>query len=622
MVNYSKHFLFFYCVILVLLLLLYFGVYIYVTVPRNPSLQLRSNDLNIVPSDKLENIFWFVQLSDIHISAYHDSNIVSDLKDFIYSIITIINPSLVLATGDLVDAKSEDGFSTHQNTEEWKIYYSILQETKIEEKIPWLDLRGNHDCFDVESAKHESNLFSNYSAMGRKHKLKSYMYVHKPNYGTYSFIGIDACPEPGLKRPFNFFGILTDRDVAELKLMAQETIDHNFTIWFAHYPTATLAIYYDTTLKPALKSSNSLAYLCGHLHHLGGISYTMYSRQPDGYLELELADWKVNRRYRIMAIDHDLASFVDTNYLNWPVILVTNPKEASLSVPIVEPLTRMKYSTHIRILIFSPHYIDSVIARVDGIELKELFQHIQGPLYVIKWHPSHYFNGLHTLQIEVNSTGLITRKTSSFSLDGQVPLYSIISNFILFSHPPSIIFYLYYIFWFICIILILLSLFAPPRIEAYLEILYWTRPLKKYTNVKIMWFIANIYPILGPWCIGVVSSHFSLGIIYLYGIQLPSGFIPLYYMYGIALEQLLTFNIPCTLILIVTAWGNKIKKRCRHISCFVFYVIIIYHLKRCYQFMRWIGVVGCIINPPITWMLVIFLYTYSTIAKKSTKQTV
>ena len=621
---FSSYKTFQFVIFVILVFMLCFGVFtiIYVALPRNPSIELRSNDLSIVPSDKLENIFWFVQLSDIHVSAHHDPNIVSDLKDFVYSIITIINPSLVLATGDLVDAKSRDGFSTNQNTEEWKKYYSILQETKIEDKIPWLDLRGNHDCFDVKNVKHESNRFSNYSAMGKKHNLKSYMYLHKANFGTYSFIGIDACPEPGLKRPFNFFGILTDRDVAELTLMARETVSHNFTIWFAHYPTATLAVNYDTTLKPALKISNSLAYLCGHLHHLGGITYTMYSRQPDGYLELELADWKVNRRYRIMAIDHDLASFVDTNYMNWPVILVTNPKEARLSAPYVEPLRRMIYSTHIRILIFSPHYIDNVIARVDGIELMASSRHIEGPLFVIKWDPSHYAKGIHTLQIEVSSDGQISLKTSLFSLDGQFPLYSIVSNYILSSHPSSFIFYQYYIFWVIFIILILLSLFSPPILETYLDILYWTKPLKRYTHLKILWLIANIYPVIGPWCIGVVNSHFSLGTIYLYGIQLPSGFIHFYYMYGIALEQLLTFNIPCTLILILKAWGNKVKKRYRNLACFLYYGIIFYQMKRCYLFVRWLGMIGCLVNPPITWTLVLFLYLYSIVAKKSTKQSI
>lgn len=37
-------------------------------------------------------------------------------------------------------------------------------------------------------------------------------------------------------------------------------------------------------------------YLCGHLHTLGGMVPEMYTLQSNGALELELADWKENRK--------------------------------------------------------------------------------------------------------------------------------------------------------------------------------------------------------------------------------------------------------------------------------------------------------------------------------------
>lgn len=37
------------------------------------------------------------------------------------------------------------------------------------------------------------------------------------------------------------------------------------------------------------------AYLCGHLHTMGGVVPQMYTLQHSGFLELELADWKDNR---------------------------------------------------------------------------------------------------------------------------------------------------------------------------------------------------------------------------------------------------------------------------------------------------------------------------------------
>lgn len=38
---------------------------------------------------------------------------------------------------------------------------------------------------------------------------QSYMIIHRKPFGTYSFIALDACPSPGIKRPLNFFGLIT-----------------------------------------------------------------------------------------------------------------------------------------------------------------------------------------------------------------------------------------------------------------------------------------------------------------------------------------------------------------------------------------------------------------------------
>lgn len=38
----------------------------------------------------------------------------------------------------------------------------------------------------------------------------SYKYTHKQKFGEYTFIAMDATPDPGPKRPFNFFGYLRE----------------------------------------------------------------------------------------------------------------------------------------------------------------------------------------------------------------------------------------------------------------------------------------------------------------------------------------------------------------------------------------------------------------------------
>ena len=52
-----------------------------------------------------------------------------------------------------------------------------------------------------------------------------------------------------------------------------------------------------------LTNYGMLSFSSGHLHNLIGLAPEMYTKQADGYLELELADWKDNRKYRIAALD-------------------------------------------------------------------------------------------------------------------------------------------------------------------------------------------------------------------------------------------------------------------------------------------------------------------------------
>ena len=53
-------------------------------------------------------------------------------------------------------------------------------------------------------------------------------------------------------------------------------------------------------------------------------------------------------RFRVLAVDHDLLSFVDARLGDWPLILVTNPKDAQFLAPHHEPTESIKHSTHIR----------------------------------------------------------------------------------------------------------------------------------------------------------------------------------------------------------------------------------------------------------------------------------
>ena len=55
-----------------------------------------------------------------------------------------------------------------------------------------------------------SPLTRKYSSGYTRHDSYSYSYTHSTAFGHYAFLALDACPSPGPRRPFNFFGVLHD----------------------------------------------------------------------------------------------------------------------------------------------------------------------------------------------------------------------------------------------------------------------------------------------------------------------------------------------------------------------------------------------------------------------------
>lgn len=89
-------------------------------------------------------INFVLQISDIHLSIFEDPGRVTDLRIFLTQTIDAIRPAVVLASGDLTDARDKDLIGSRQYEQEWKIYHNLIKDTQVESKTEWLDMRGNH----------------------------------------------------------------------------------------------------------------------------------------------------------------------------------------------------------------------------------------------------------------------------------------------------------------------------------------------------------------------------------------------------------------------------------------------------------------------------------------------
>ncbi|XP_045625746.1 transmembrane protein 62 [Procambarus clarkii] len=581
----------------------------------------RTESGNVVLDSSSNHLIWFMQISDLHLSVFQDVTRATQFREFSLVTVAAIKPAVVLASGDLTDAKTADRLGSRQFVEEWTTYSEILRTTGVLNKTVWLDIRGNHDNFNVPSLASEENYYQKYSVQGQHHP-RSYMYTYTRGSDSVAFIGVDACLLPGPKRPFNFIGMVTASEMRMLEEFEMASMHYNHTIWFGHYPTSCI-LSPDPGIRRLM--GRGLAYLCGHLHTLGGLVPNMYTRQHTGSLELELGDWKDGRVFRVAAIDHGLFSFTDVKHGTWPIILVTNPKHALYAMKHHEPLHLIQESTYIRVLLWSLSPIAVARVRVDDSSFWLTLSHVEGPLFVAKWNPDRYTVGLHMLKVFArDSSGQETTLVQPFSLDDSQPSFHFWPRALLMSNISMFFQFLFGIMVCICVVPLCVlryihhlvlerRMFRPrPRWKIFNT---WLRKLWVLVSVdRLFWplVITAIYLPLGPWFVGeVIEDH--IGVVFAWGTFVNRSYLPGSLTYAYGFFQLLCFHFPLTLAVAhcidFRFWSLYIdplcsfpRYLCRHV-CLLFLVTI--QMITAYFFWLAYGTMAFVLGPLRTWSAIL-----------------
>lgn len=389
-------------------------------------------------NDEPTYLFWFLQISDIHVSKFRDiPNRLKDFRTFCSEVTDAVRPKVVIASGDLTDAKDAI-LGSEQYEQEWLNYYSTLVETGIFNKTKWLDIRGNHDNFNVQYLYSSSDLFRNFSAQGKYHK-KSYLHQENDNEIKYNFLALDASAEPGTKRPYNFIGMISLDELQRVENLLKES-PANYTIWFAHYPTSTIMTPsgINHIRKFIGKFDESVIYVAGHLHTLANLVFKMHTLQPEGFLELELGDFMKNRLFRVGVFDHGMFSFADVKLGTWPIAIITNPKNILYNNPFKEDIGLQRSSTHIRIVAFSKSEITQCKVKINDDDWR-LCEKKTENFFAVPWSPSRYLHGKHKIEILVgDSDGRIFNQEQFFALDGTRIHFDLLARFVLMSDITTI----------------------------------------------------------------------------------------------------------------------------------------------------------------------------------------
>lgn len=563
---------------------------------------------------------------------------MTEFEDLLRNTISVIKPTVVVASGDLTDARGS-GLNSVQHLREWQIYKDILTRSGVLQLTKWLDIRGNHDTFNVDSFSGRADFYKNFSVQGTAHE-RSYSHQVEVNGNRYTFLGVDASLEPGPKRPFNFIGDLPQSEINHLRqlLIRSKEFNSDYLIWFGHYPTSCItSSRADTDIRSLIGGqANSLVYLCGHLHTFGGMVSQMYTLQKAGFLELELGDWKLNRMFRVAAVDHGLFSFVDLRYNQFPIVLITNPKSATIHIPGREDLHETSLrSSHIRILAYSTSPIRECRLRIDQADTFQLCSKSSTAenLFVAPWNPQDYRHGTHTLEVTVeDEQGRKETVVQVFSFDGSSGgNYRLLARFMLMTHFWIIFILLFAFAYSLCVVpLVVFRVwhhFAEKRPQIRWK---WLRLL-----VRRFWLLCSVnrlfypllafylYILLGPWTVGeVVDGH--LGWVFLWGIFVKGVFMEgnLTYLYGFF--QLMFCQFPLIFIYASMvdykfrqevkggAEGGRVKRtRCQkfwpHIP-FAF-IITVEVILAVFYFIAY-GTVSFVMGPLRTWSVILHIVLF------------
>lgn len=299
-----------------------------------------------------DRIFWFIIMSDIHIGA-EDGHGSGSLEWIITEAKDVINPSFIIAAGDLTDSTnwSELGFPDGPHSEEWEEYRDILVRNDIDENF-YYDLPGNHDHFGDKNFKY----YLNYSIQGVATGQTQFSWTRSFDFGTYHFLGINTCANDG--EDFSLlppnFGDNAGLDSAELSFIKQELSDHSsaeLTMVFGHHPIVkrpadltdpsseevealrmTALSYGADEFAGLMDSYCALMYGYGHSHLYHEEFFIKDMAEGLIYLNMASLAKSDENNYNIIAIDCNGISTISQTIRTWPAVIITAPLDKNLGM--------------------------------------------------------------------------------------------------------------------------------------------------------------------------------------------------------------------------------------------------------------------------------------------------
>lgn len=372
-------------------------------------------------------VLWFIHISDTHIGASGSAD-TDNLTWLVKTARTVINPSFIVATGDLTDSTNGNwlGIPNGPYQAEWNTYRSIITGAMPTDfATVFYDIPGNHDAYSDKNFAY----YLNNSIQGKATGQKQLSWTRYLGESKYHFLGVNSADNTGAGFSILFpYGDHAGLDTAELTFIHDQlaaNADADLTLVFAHHPMFDTGVSGDTwlfygqqDLAGYLGSFGASEYGYGHTHAASealfdGNTYTGGDMPGDGVLYFNLASLgkSSSNQLSVIAIDCNGISTVTQNINTWPVVLITAPVNNMIgSSPNPYAYTVPSSATNpIRALVFDPATLTQVRFRIDGAAT--WYPMAKNPdntkQWLGTWDASAVTSGSHT--IEVQATGTTVR---------------------------------------------------------------------------------------------------------------------------------------------------------------------------------------------------------------------
>ena len=367
-------------------------------------------------STTTDRIFWFIQISDIHIGTAGSDDtdnltwIVNDAKN-------VINPEFIVASGDLVDATDGGAVPGDQSQAEWTSYHTIVTAAGMTADF-YYDIPGNHDHYNDEFFAY----FRNNSIQGLANDSTQVSWRKDFTFGSYHFLGINTAGNDG--ESFTIwpppFGDNAGLDSTELSFITSELSTNNdtdLTLIFGHHPLPqrptgnfedTYISYGDADFIDLMEFYGVSVYTYGHTHQYR--EALLPTDNSPGVFDLNIDALGQNSpyTYQLFAIDCNGISTARQPAGTWPAVLITAPIDVKLG----NDANPYAYSVNdlnpkpIRALVFDEAPVTTVQYRIDGGAWQSM-TFVSGNLWSAQWDEPDTLNEEHTL--EVQAIGSTTR---------------------------------------------------------------------------------------------------------------------------------------------------------------------------------------------------------------------